>query len=397
MTARGWIAPKDAGKRVKEETSCDEDDEHLSEHNSLADVMKRILTHRRLPDIVKLAEKLATQDINHINSFKALTKKIIETKLSEHLNIGQIADVLEVKTAVQASHGGTGKDKKSKGWSMVKSKCAKKRYRNPKSRGRYRDQNAAARSSSRANLAGRPAKDEDTSSLCMAVIENNVENVWPTGHRNIDADKKTKRWSQGKSDKKSKRWSQGKSKRWSQGNQSPKDRDRYIDCVAAARLSSKASLAGRSAKEKNIPLLWTAVVENDVEEVRRLLSIENDVEESYQGWTPLMAACERGYFSIALLLLDYGADIKAVNSKGRCALSFAAAPSKDNQRQRQRVSQLEIIKLLASRGAQVDRRDANGKTPRDHAKQAASQRAETSKPRWRRGAAAKLLEVLENS
>ena len=387
MTARGWIAPKDAGKRVKEETSFDEDDEHLSEHNSLADVMKRILTQRRLPDIVKLAEELATQGITHINSLKALTKKIIERKLSEHLNIGQIADVLEVKKAVQASHGGTGKDKKSKGWSMVKSKCAKKRYRNPKSRGRYRDQNAAARLSSRANLAGRPAKDEDTSSL------ENVENVWPTGHRNIDADKKTKRWSQGKSDKTSKRWSEGKSKRWRQGNQSPKDRDRYIDCVAAARSSWKASLGGRSVKEKNIPLLWTAVVENDVEEVRRLLSIENDVEESYQGWTPLMAACERGYFSIALLLLDNGADTKAVNSKGRCAVSFAAAPSKDNETQMQRVSQIDIIKLLAERGAPLNTKDKRNRTPQDQA------RAESQllPPYYLRTEAANLLKELESA
>ena len=75
--------------------------------------------------------------------------------------------------------------------------------------------------------------------------------------------------------------------------------------------------------------------------------MDNDVEEGYQGWTPLMAACERGYFSIALLLLDYRADITAVNSKGRCALSFAAAPSKDDQHRMQRVSHLKIIKLLA--------------------------------------------------
>ena len=158
-------------------------------------------------------------------------------------------------------------------------------------------------------------------------------------------------------------------------------------------MSSKASLAGRSAKEKNIPLLWTAVVENDVEEVRRLLSIENDVEESYQGWTPLMAACERGYFSIALLLLDHGADTTAVNSKGRCAVSFAAAPSKDNETQEQRMSQLDIIRLLAQRGAPLNTIDKRNRTPQDQA------RAESQllPAECRRTEAANLLRELESA
>ena len=95
---------------------------------------------------------------------------------------------------------------------------------------------------------------------------------------------------------------------------------------------------------------------------------------------------ERGHFSIALLLLE--------NRKGRCALSFAAAPSKDDQHQIRRVSQLDIINLLASHGAQIDGQDVRDKTPRDHA-QGASESPETSNPSFNRAAAVYLLKKLE--
>ena len=99
---------------------------------------------------------------------------------------------------------------------------------------------------------------------------------------------------------------------------------------------------------------------------------------------------------MALLLLERRADTSAVNKKGRCALSFAAAPSKDDQHQMQRVSHLEIIKLLASWGAQIDRQDKSGKTPWKYAHEA-SKRRETSDPSFQRAAAAELLKELENS
>lgn len=140
--------------------------------------------------------------------------------------------------------------------------------------------------------------------------------------------------------------------------------------------------------------MWTAIIEADVEEVQRLLRQGVSIELRHQNWTPLMAACERGHFSIALLLLEKGADTSAVNRKGRCALSFAAAPSKDDEQKDQRVSQLEIIKLLAQHGAKIDRKDERGRTPRAHA-EAGSKAPPTSDPRWKRAEAAKMLSDLE--
>ena len=109
-----------------------------------------------------------------------------------------------------------------------------------------------------------------------------------------------------------------------------------------------------------------------------------------------MAACERGYFSIAQFLLEKGADTSAVNRKGRCALSFAAAPSKDEQQKDQRPSQLDIIKLLSEHGAMIARKDGRGRTPRDHAEAEANALA-TNDPQWKRAEAARMLADLENA
>ena len=45
------------------------------------------------------------------------------------------------------------------------------------------------------------------------------------------------------------------------------------------------------------------------------------------GWTPLMRASEDDNVEIMKVLLEYKADVNAQTSKGRTALSFAAAPS----------------------------------------------------------------------
>ena len=73
---------------------------------------------------------------------------------------------------------------------------------------------------------------------------------------------------------------------------------------------------------------------------------------------------------------------------------FAATPSKDDQHQIQRVSHLNIIKLLASHGAQIDRQDVRDKTPHKHA-QAATESPEASNPSFNRVATVYLLKKLE--
>jgi len=184
----------------------------------------------------------------------------------------------------------------------------------------------------------------------------------------------------------------------------PQRRDRGGRGANNQRSSSKASWvgsSGRSSRDDEAPPLFAAIRADDVEEVRRLIASGASVEQKHQGWTPLMVASELGggsggYFSIALLLLEKGADVNATNRKGRCALSFAAAPSRDEAKKEQRVSALELIKLLISWEAKRDRKDDRGKTPRDYA-EADSNRPLTSDPRLKRAQAAALLREDESA
>lgn len=301
------------GKNAKKESPSDDDDETAvrvkrepSEEMDLFAVMRNVLTKRGNSEIVKLAKKLDQQGINQTSSLKVLSKSLLERKLSEKWDtLGDVADVMEVWTALQQGNGKAGNSKRS---------------------------------------------------------------------------------SKGKKGGKS---SRGKSR-------SPKGRDQQRGRGATPRSSSKASLGGRSPRDEESLSLWTAIIEEDDDEMQRLLRQGVNIELRHQNWTPLMAACERGYFSIALLLLEKGADTSAVNRKGRCALSFAAAPSKDEQQKDQRPSQLDIIKLLSQHGAKIDRKDDRGRTPRAHA-EAEARAPATTDPRWKRAQAARMLADLENA
>ena len=80
----------------------------------------------------------------------------------------------------------------------------------------------------------------------------------------------------------------------------------------------------------------------------------------------MMGAAELGHESVVQLLLDAKAKVDAVNRKGRSAVSFAAAPSKDESSQH-RASQIGVIQLLTRYNANVDLRDRKGTTALDYA------------------------------
>lgn len=277
----------------------------------LLPVLRKVLTTRGNSEIDNLAKKLDQQGINQTSSLKVLSKSFLERKRSEKWasdGLGDVADVMEVWTALQQSNKGKGKAGNSKG-------------------------------SSKGKKGGRSSR--------------------------------------------------GRSR-------SPRGRDQQRGHGATPRSSSKTSLGGRSSRYEEPLPLWTAIIEEDVNEVQRLLQQGVNIELRHQNRTPLMAACERGHFWIAQLLLDKGADTSAVNRKGRCALSFAAAPSKDEQQKDQRPSQLDIIKLLSHHGAKIHRKDDRGRTPRAHAETGAKAPA-TRDPRWKRAQAAQMLADLENA
>ena len=66
------------------------------------------------------------------------------------------------------------------------------------------------------------------------------------------------------------------------------------------------------------------MVDKDFEAARTLLEQNNDPEEQFHGWTPLMKASELGDIDIMTLLIEHGADVNARSGKGRTPISFAA-------------------------------------------------------------------------
>ena len=115
--------------------------------------------------------------------------------------------------------------------------------------------------------------------------------------------------------------------------------------------------------------LWRAAVAGDEILVRQLLEQGEAVDERHLGgWTPMMGASELGHVEAVSLLLDHRADVDASNKKGRTAVSFAAAPSRDQNTQQVRPSQPLIIQLLADRKADLNLTDQRGESALDKAR-----------------------------
>ena len=107
------------------------------------------------------------------------------------------------------------------------------------------------------------------------------------------------------------------------------------------------------------PDLWDAVERGDSVKVGQLLNERCDPNEKYQGWTSLMKAAEEGHVEIMESLLDRGADIEAVNKKGRTALSFAACSLQ------KRETSVKALRLHRDRwGMTVHDRAVSGKRKR---------------------------------
>ena len=113
------------------------------------------------------------------------------------------------------------------------------------------------------------------------------------------------------------------------------------------------------------PELWAAAEQNDIETLEKLLSQCMDVDEKFEGWTPLMKASEMGNTEVMVRLLAANANVEAENKNGRTALSFACAPSHSKGVKRE--DQIEAVELLVSFGADPEHKDKRNNAPKDYA------------------------------
>jgi ankyrin repeat protein len=116
--------------------------------------------------------------------------------------------------------------------------------------------------------------------------------------------------------------------------------------------------------------LRQATEENNLREVRRLLSVGADVNaKDTDGITPLLATVLKGLFAIFRVLVEHGADTEAMHSSGLTTLHFAVmmgnlalvnelvSPNDSNY------APTILGKRKSRRGANVDAKDKDGSTP----------------------------------
>ena len=112
---------------------------------------------------------------------------------------------------------------------------------------------------------------------------------------------------------------------------------------------------------RHAPLLYYATCGDRADVVRLLLThgADPDIREG-GGLTPLHRAVFRGFYDVAVLLLDAGADVDARSTKkpeddmqlfDRTPLTQAATNG-----------QVDVVRLLLRRGASFDLCDCNGRT-----------------------------------
>ena len=136
-------------------------------------------------------------------------------------------------------------------------------------------------------------------------------------------------------------------------------KEQLDSCSGHSDYQKKFSIQRKTIKKSK---LWAAVERGDEVTVRHLLKENEDIEEKFKNWSPLMKAAEEGHVKIIKLLLEKNANLEVTNLKGRTALSFAAAPSMG------RDTSVEALRMLLKAGADAKKADRNGNTPKDHAK-----------------------------
>jgi ankyrin repeat protein len=103
--------------------------------------------------------------------------------------------------------------------------------------------------------------------------------------------------------------------------------------------------------------LYAAAQRGDVVKLGDLVSRGADVNVNFLGLSPLYGAVIERQFDAAVFLLDFGADVNSANGPARRSPLHQAVLNGD----------VGVIKLLLSRGANVNATTTHGRTPLDYA------------------------------
>lgn len=125
-------------------------------------------------------------------------------------------------------------------------------------------------------------------------------------------------------------------------------------CIARGRnLALAVHLLERGADPNHC--LWAAVYADDLDAIRLLVAHSAAVDPVHEEGTPFVAAIGWSRFAAAELLLALGADVDAVDRKGRTALHQMLAKN----------SATKHLRMIAAHGARGDIADGSGRTAAD--------------------------------
>jgi ankyrin repeat protein len=154
---------------------------------------------------------------------------------------------------------------------------------------------------------------------------------------------------------------------------------RFVWCAALLILSVAVTFAENTGER-----FYQSIRNNDLATLRTLIKEHGAVTADSRGQTPLMIAAAFGSYDAMKLLIDGGADVKAMSASGLTALHLCAGDIKKvrllldhgadvNVRSQMGRTPLlvaaytngasETVKLLLSKGADVNTSDATGLTP----------------------------------
>ena len=93
----------------------------------------------------------------------------------------------------------------------------------------------------------------------------------------------------------------------------------------ARSLAKKRAMSENNSEEKKDSALVFAAAKGDARKVAELLSQGGRVDAREQGFTPLLAAAQRGHTEVCELLLDKGSDLEESSLRAHyTALHYAA-------------------------------------------------------------------------